>query len=121
MFFFKQKTAYEMRMSDWSSDVCSSDLQLGMAHAEARRQRDALAVVLVADALVHELVGDAGGQLVAVLAGDDVQHHVDGGGAAGAGEAVAVDLEELAGPLDVREILAEAEIGRASGRERVGQ
>src|SRR3546814_5015602 len=26
--FFKQKTAYEMRISDWSSDVCSSDLQL---------------------------------------------------------------------------------------------
>src|SRR3546814_4235977 len=26
VFFFKQKTAYEMRMSDWSSDVCSSDL-----------------------------------------------------------------------------------------------
>src|SRR3546814_5518639 len=25
--FFKQKTAYEMRISDWSSDVCSSDLQ----------------------------------------------------------------------------------------------
>src|SRR3546814_5676409 len=28
-FFFKQKTAYEMRISDWSSDVCSSDLALG--------------------------------------------------------------------------------------------
>src|SRR3546814_15559623 len=27
-FFFKQKTAYEMRISDWSSDVCSSDLML---------------------------------------------------------------------------------------------
>src|SRR3546814_4497081 len=27
--FFKQKTAYEMRISDWSSDVCSSDLQSG--------------------------------------------------------------------------------------------
>src|SRR3546814_9932130 len=27
-FFFKQKTAYEMRISDWSSDVCSSDLTL---------------------------------------------------------------------------------------------
>src|SRR3546814_3441091 len=27
-FFFKQKTAYEMRISDWSSDVCSSDLSL---------------------------------------------------------------------------------------------
>src|SRR3546814_2536622 len=28
VFFFKQKTAYEMRISDWSSDVCSSDLRL---------------------------------------------------------------------------------------------
>src|SRR3546814_20573999 len=28
VFFFKQKTAYEMRISDWSSDVCSSDLVL---------------------------------------------------------------------------------------------
>src|SRR3546814_10048420 len=34
-FFFKQKTAYEMRISDWSSDVCSSDLRqdfLGKVH-----------------------------------------------------------------------------------------
>src|SRR3546814_3022702 len=32
-FFFKQKTAYEMRISDWSSDVCSSDLDLAkVAH-----------------------------------------------------------------------------------------
>src|SRR3546814_9440921 len=28
-FFFKQKTAYELRISDWSSDVCSSDLGIG--------------------------------------------------------------------------------------------
>src|SRR3546814_2021498 len=35
-FFFKQKTAYEMRISDWSSDVCSSDLALWLL---ARRQR----------------------------------------------------------------------------------
>src|SRR3546814_2878419 len=34
VFFFKQKTAYEMRISDWSSDVCSSDL--GTAPATAR-------------------------------------------------------------------------------------
>src|SRR3546814_20172045 len=36
VFFFKQKTAYEMRISDWSSDVCSSDLR-GAAeqHGEA--------------------------------------------------------------------------------------
>src|SRR3546814_8995295 len=31
VFFFKQKTAYEMRISDWSSDVCSSDLKLTAA------------------------------------------------------------------------------------------
>src|SRR3546814_2354694 len=30
-FFFKQKTAYDMRISDWSSDVCSSDLEARMA------------------------------------------------------------------------------------------
>src|SRR3546814_14937420 len=32
-FFFKQKTAYEMRISDWSSDVCSSDLRV-QRHAD---------------------------------------------------------------------------------------
>src|SRR3546814_6892534 len=37
-FFFKQKTAYEMRISDWSSDVCSSDLELVVAHPRARGQ-----------------------------------------------------------------------------------
>src|SRR3546814_15421767 len=31
-FFFKQKTAYEMRISDWSSDVCSSDLSQRPRH-----------------------------------------------------------------------------------------
>src|SRR3546814_3401076 len=35
-FFFKQKTAYELRISDWSSDVCSSDLA---GHALRRRVR----------------------------------------------------------------------------------
>src|SRR3546814_4323614 len=30
-FFFKQKTAYEMRISDWSSDVCSSDLRTSLS------------------------------------------------------------------------------------------
>src|SRR3546814_4702003 len=34
-FFFKQKTAYEMRISDWSSDVCSSDLAGEGAEGEA--------------------------------------------------------------------------------------
>src|SRR3546814_1088225 len=34
IFFFKQKTAYEMRISDWSSDVCSSDLEIRETEAE---------------------------------------------------------------------------------------
>src|SRR3546814_6114110 len=34
-FFFKQKTAYEMRISDWSSDVCSSDLDSGQLSLQA--------------------------------------------------------------------------------------
>src|SRR3546814_7253264 len=37
VFFFKQKTAYEMRISDWSSDVCSSDLYLGPERRDSRR------------------------------------------------------------------------------------
>src|SRR3546814_2798994 len=37
MFFFKQKTAYEMRISDWSSDVCSSDLEVEECHMIAGR------------------------------------------------------------------------------------
>src|SRR3546814_7680096 len=48
-FFFKQKTAYDMRISDWSSDVCSSDLFEGIPSiterqsALYRRYRDTLA------------------------------------------------------------------------------
>src|SRR3546814_7987564 len=47
-FFFKQKTAYEMRISDWSSDVCSSDLQkrfeINGHRARPCRQRSSAAV-----------------------------------------------------------------------------
>src|SRR3546814_1706129 len=52
---FKQKTAYEMRISDWSSDVCSSDLEVGRLDAlirdrlgtHAQEGRDRVAVVLI--------------------------------------------------------------------------
>src|SRR3546814_6240880 len=41
-FFFKQKTAYEMRISDWSSDVCSSDLiDARSVHGVDRREHGA--------------------------------------------------------------------------------
>src|SRR3546814_8359833 len=39
-FFFKQKTAYEMRISDWSSDVCSSDLLRADHHCLHRSAPD---------------------------------------------------------------------------------
>src|SRR3546814_2901849 len=49
IFFFKQKTAYEMRISDWSSDVCSSDL---LANKHDRTFRTML--------LVHKVDADFG-------------------------------------------------------------
>src|SRR3546814_2114862 len=45
-FFFKQKTAYEMRISDWSSDVCSSDLM--RQRYDSRAIRYAIVAVEVA-------------------------------------------------------------------------
>src|SRR3546814_2177565 len=64
-FFFKQKTAYEMRISDWSSDVCSSDLSAHRAGNEridlrvaqprqglARALRDGVGAVVRARAIV---------------------------------------------------------------------
>src|SRR3546814_4355286 len=58
-FFFKQKTAYEMRISDWSSDVCSSDLIGTLARAlsdmtQALRERIDAGEHFAAD-VTHEL------------------------------------------------------------------
>src|SRR3546814_8672638 len=52
VFFFKQKTAYDLRISDWSSDVCSSDLALDHGHQPEG------ADVRLAD--VEDLLGRAG-------------------------------------------------------------
>src|SRR3546814_1687029 len=49
-FFFKQKTAYDMRISDWSSDVCSSDLLIARAVGTVEKallEAAVLAVVLL--------------------------------------------------------------------------
>src|SRR3546814_1404250 len=43
IFFFKQKTAYEMRISDWSSDVCSSDLTVRHVADRPDQNRDRVA------------------------------------------------------------------------------
>src|SRR3546814_17924369 len=45
MFFFKQKTAYEMRISDWSSDVCSSDLATAQVLRVKEHHPDATVVI----------------------------------------------------------------------------
>src|SRR3546814_17814203 len=47
LFFFTQKTAYEMRISDWSSDVCSSDLLHNVKHALVGADLELLARLLV--------------------------------------------------------------------------
>src|SRR3546814_9733093 len=44
-FFFKQKTAYEMRISDWSSDVCSSDLPAAAPQVTGEREHEVRASV----------------------------------------------------------------------------
>src|SRR3546814_11840646 len=64
-FLFKQKTAYEMRISDWSSDVCSSDLRVATRETRLvnfvtnRRGRlvRPLSVILVADGDLGTLIG----------------------------------------------------------------
>src|SRR3546814_7818954 len=95
-FFFKQKTAYEMRISDWSSDVCSSDLP-----QDARRAEDA---ALVVD---HEAQAVAEAEL-AHLRGEDVRRRQHVGQRAG-------------GILDRVDVEEHGEIGRAACRERVCQ
>src|SRR3546814_8661916 len=107
-FFFKQKTAYEMRISDWSSDVCSSDLGLGDARQalvqQLRRQ--------VLEVQVDMILVGADAAALADLHGHGAADHVAAGEILGGGR---VALHEALA-LGVGEI---AEIGRASCRERV--
>src|SRR3546814_1603780 len=94
-FFFKQKTAYEMRISDWSSDVCSSDLvDMQAALLPAIDQHEQLLGRALRLVRAAQLLG------VPVIA---TEHCVDKIGATCAA------------------LLPWVEIGRASGRERVCQ
>src|SRR3546814_2723317 len=98
-FFFNQKTAYEMRISDWSSDVCSSDLVMLPPLRDRRSD-------------------------IAALAG----HFVEAGRHAGLPDrqfapAAMQRLERHDWPGNVRELgnVVQRQIGRASCRERVCQ
>src|SRR3546814_9788261 len=68
-FFFKQKTAYEMRISDWSSDVCSSDLQALLHDLLDQRQVGAR---VDAEHLLGRAFEDAGGGALGLGEPEDV-------------------------------------------------
>src|SRR3546814_8237996 len=72
VFFFKQKTAYEMRISDWSSDVCSSDLRIGTIAAidVVPTVADRILDRVVAGAAVDRVVAEAADQRIVPLAAD---------------------------------------------------
>src|SRR3546814_2664080 len=94
VFFFKQKTAYEMRISDWSSDVCSSDL---LRHT-ADRARGGFTQLLNEQPLALGAMGIALGALLAASVPPTRRE------------------DELMGQKS-----DELKIGRASCRERVCQ
>src|SRR3546814_5641357 len=64
-FFFKQKTEYEMRISDWSSDVCSSDLRRPIIFAIGLRSGHASIRVVTAGVCSIRNVGDVFAAFVA--------------------------------------------------------
>src|SRR3546814_12493938 len=106
VFFFKQKTAYEMRISDWSSDVCSSDLPNGVGDAEVaalvfHRHHAAGERRRLEEVVEAEEVGEA-----EIILGGPVAIRIEGDGGVA-----------LVGGRPV----VEDEIGRASCRERVCQ
>src|SRR3546814_20047320 len=108
-FFFKQKTAYEMRISDWSSDVCSSDL------ASAATARSPGLFQQVAEA------APGGDDRAAELAPQARHDRLDRVGVAAFAGAVKV-FGQLAGGHRGTGLVGEVveQIGRGSGGERGG-
>src|SRR3546814_2788986 len=87
-FVFKQKTAYEMRISDWSSDVCSSDLNSSFnkialdLRAQLRRQFEQLRIAervrfVCLAASAHWHADHAAGLVVLILLGPFVDQAID--------------------------------------------
>src|SRR3546814_2030005 len=70
-FFVKQKTAYEMRISDWSSDVCSSDLHASAAQRRRRRRAPAARSALLVAVEARQKQGEERGRLHIALRGGD--------------------------------------------------
>src|SRR3546814_1571918 len=113
-FFFKQKTAYEMRISDWSSDVCSSDL---MPRARAMTS----SAVGLSGVLVWASVSAIGSFLLGSFGYSLLTRYVGAAAAEPAGEenrVIPPCTADAAGVHPGAE--GEYQIGSASGRERVG-
>src|SRR3546814_1821635 len=90
--FFKQKTAYEMRISDWSSDVCSSDLQVLGSDGTNEPQ-----LILATGYSIDSVGVNVNSSLLARLS--DVE---DGNASGGTGSATnATSAEQLAAVLQV--------------------
>src|SRR3546814_3910704 len=68
LFFFTQKTAYEMRISDWSSDVCSSDL--GYFHVVFTLPAEIATIALQNKSIVYDLLFRAASQTMQIIAAD---------------------------------------------------
>src|SRR3546814_13799023 len=115
MFFvFKQKTAYDMRISDWSSDVCSSDLrrQMDQQRMIGKRGRRPIGVTSLSFVCIATLIG------MPAFA-QDARSNVDQiGSSRSPGAKVVQQLSHR--PPEVQGSAA-PEIDRASGREKVGQ
>src|SRR3546814_7904090 len=83
-FFFKQKTAYEMRISDWSSDVCSSDLRAAAVGANGvgnrgllRRRQIEITEIIAAELQPLAAVGEVGDQRRGALVGTGLLQAVE--------------------------------------------
>src|SRR3546814_15555245 len=116
-FFFKQKTAYEMRISDWSSDVCSSDLSQVVAEPDDVAMLPAAIIEVMLPIVVakDELVD----RLRAIVEGID-QRLADGVLERPLG--TVADRDADAAELVVRlDVVGAEEIGRASCRASVCQ
>src|SRR3546814_7840674 len=144
VFFFKQKTAYEMRISDWSSDVCSADF-LGHGHLQQMGMRLAGPVVSlleIREARRQAVALQHSEEAAPVLAGGDTEEdlgvdqgieHLEGAGKqrlvmlrsglqGEEGGAVVLDEMERARALGLRQQAGNGDVqleadGRADGRE----
>src|SRR3546814_14193933 len=122
-FLFKQKTAYEMRISDWSSDVCSSDLRI--LHMLKHVPKDDVVESLVGTEFFDQRMHHVGLREAPLQVLAECARTFDQGKMlAGAGQQFShhtFSRSQLQKGAAGQIALGDPEIGSASGRERVCQ